>query len=109
MPAALLTKMRYCANDFIHVVETKFANLRKEHSKFSRVYRSVFGVTPTVTAVVWNKISNQLNRTARPEHLLWTLHFLKNYSTEHVNSVLWKCDEKQCVNGYGILFKKYAI
>lgn len=31
---------------------------------------------------------------ALPVNLLWYLHFVKNFSTEMVKCVLWKCDEK---------------
>lgn len=59
-----------------------------------RRYRSNFGASPSVTAFIWNRIKTDLPKSAEPKHLLYALYFLKNYNSEHVNSSVWRCDEK---------------
>lgn len=46
-----------------------------------------FGANATVIATIWNKIvdDGNLDRLARPKHLLWALLFLKLYDTEDVH------------------------
>lgn len=73
-----------------------------------RRFRSMFGTTMSVTATVYNLIKEHLPTGARPIHLLWALHFLKNYSTETVNSVLWKCDEKTYRKWSWVIIRKIA-
>ena len=60
----------------------------------NRRFRGLFGVSPDICAAIWNKLRMLLPRGAAPAHLLWALLFLKNYSTEHVNSVIAGVDEK---------------
>lgn len=57
-----------------------------------RRYRSVFGITSAATSIVWNLIRGDVS--GNPIHLLWALHFLKNYCKEHNGAMIWGCDEK---------------
>ena len=60
----------------------------------NRRFRGFFGVSPSIYAATWSKLRSFIPRGAAPAHLLWALMFLKNYSTEHVNSALAGVDEK---------------
>lgn len=79
----------------------RFIELAGEHFfiKYStgevveRRYRSIFGVTPDVTSSVWNLLED-LQSGSQPIHLLWALFFLKSYTTETVNSFIWRTTEK---------------
>ena len=56
-----------------------------------RQFRSWFGLGPKLCLVVWNKLiaSSCFECTSanpNPKHLLWTLHFLKVYSSEENNA-----------------------
>ena len=52
----------------------------------SRRFRSIFGTTPYVCSILWDKIrefpEEAVPKNASPRHLLWTLFFLKTYPTE---------------------------
>jgi len=65
-----------------------------------RRFRAIFGVSPLVCSIVWNKLDGSVCRRARPKHLLWALLFLKVYASEHNNRVLVNADEKS--------FRKWA-
>ena len=47
-----------------------------------RVFRSFFGTSPLVCAVVWDLLLRVRPRNSKPEHLLWALLLLKRYSVE---------------------------
>lgn len=51
-------------------------------------YVNMFGVSPTVTAVVWVHIRDSLPEETMPKHLLWALMLLKVYGTEAVHEAL---------------------
>ena len=56
-------------------------------AKFSsRRFRSWFGTDPFIVALIWEMLymCGWLSKTtkANPSHLLWALHFMKNYETE---------------------------
>lgn len=59
-----------------------------------RRFRSLFGVSPSTCAHVWQAMRNEIPPGGRPIHLLWALLFLKVYSTENVNSLISGADEK---------------
>lgn len=58
-----------------------------------RRFKSFFGVTPEVCCIAWNAIKNK-EPNAQPQHLLYCLSFLKEYSTEHYRRSIFKADEK---------------
>lgn len=51
-------------------------------------FRRLFGASPSVTSTVWGGIEDSLPEGGKPEHLLWALLFLKQYSTEPCNKSL---------------------
>ena len=57
--------------------------LKDGQSVTERKYRGFFGICPTITLVVWDKI--QFN-SIKPVHLLYALMFLKVYATEEILS-----------------------
>ena len=57
-------------------------------------YRSLFGVTPAVTAQAWNLVGAKLPNNAHPRHLLWTLLFLKCYPLEVVMCAMTGANER---------------
>lgn len=59
-----------------------------------RRFRAMFGTSPYLCAIVWNRLSSQLPESAVPVHLLWSLIFLKSYNTEEINRVMIGADEK---------------
>lgn len=64
-------------------------------STFLRRFKTHFGVSPAICAIIWNKIKDNLPSNSFYEiHLLWTLYFLKTYNTEHLNHSFAKADEK---------------
>ena len=60
---------------------------------FFRRFKSMFGTTPIVTAIAWEKCSPHVPG-ADPKHLLWAMLFLKQYASEEVHSAMADCDEK---------------
>ena len=65
-----------------------------------RRFKAWFGLTPQWCAIVWFELqsSGWLDRAPRvhvyPRHLLYALHFLKNYETEQANALKVFCDDK---------------
>jgi len=63
-------------------------------------YISHFGISPTVTAEVWEQVfvlrHHRISTSLRiePPHLLWALLFAKQYSTEPVIASMIGVDEK---------------
>lgn len=65
-----------------------------EKSTHIRTFKEHFGVSPWVVCCVWNRLAlhSCLPPKAAPIHLLWTLLFLKVYSTERVLANTCGCD-----------------
>ena len=59
-----------------------------------RKFRSFFGTSPLVCAVTWDRLLLVRPNNSSPQHLLWTLMLLKNYSTESINAALTGVSEK---------------
>lgn len=56
-------------------------------------FRSHYGTSPGVCALIWNKISDIVPRKYTYKHLLWGLLFLKVYATESVTAGMIGVDE----------------
>ena len=72
---------------------------RKNVGFSGRRFRSWFGTDPLIVQLIWRMLyeSRWLFKGyfAKPIHLLWSLHFLKNYETESENaSIYGSVDEK---------------
>src|SRR5688500_2714584 len=66
---------------------------------FLERYKTLFGLTPNLCTPAWQHLTasrwtKHAGRIAHPVHLLWTLLFLKTYSTEQVLSQFIGVDEK---------------
>lgn len=59
-----------------------------------RRFKAFFGVTPTVCAICWEVLKDNLPQGAEPKHLLWALLFLKQYCSEHNRRSILGADEK---------------
>lgn len=61
-----------------------------------RRYRSLFGTTPAICSLVWNRLAMHCGHPhgSKPEHLLYALLLLKLYPTEsHLRAITGR-DEK---------------
>jgi len=59
-----------------------------------RRFRSLFGTSPYVCSRLWEMVEHLVPSSSTVKHLLWTLHFLKTYSTETTISCAVGADEK---------------
>lgn len=59
-----------------------------------RRFRALFGTTPEVCSIIWEKIGMNRPKKGTPQHLLWSLLFLKVYASEDVLSVITQSDRK---------------
>lgn len=64
-----------------------------------RRFKAHFGAEPAIVAIIWRELAwsgwlRFAGRTPKPEHLLWALLFLKNYSTEEIHATLVHSCEK---------------
>ena len=61
-----------------------------------RHFKSLFGVHWMVCETLWNLLDDhgRYRETRKPEHLLWTLLFLKCYSSEQVHCTLVRTTAK---------------
>ena len=53
-----------------------------------RQFRALFGVTPLVCAVVWNKVGKLQPKNSLPKYLLWEFLLLKTYANEYAQCSL---------------------
>ena len=77
-----------------HFINLALGLTNAKHSIDNRGFRALFGITPYICSMLWAKCIGQLSNGAEPKHLLWTLTFLKVYSTESVHCVLFGTTEK---------------
>lgn len=57
-----------------------------------RRFKANFGVSPNVCHKLWQELVKPNN--PEPNHLMWTLKFLKTYPTENVLATILERDEK---------------
>ena len=69
------------AKDMVNLPQTR-------NDTFNQRWNSVFGASPEVCIVLWNKIDpfKTMPMGVHPKHLLWALCFLTVYDTEHNSS-----------------------
>ena len=69
------------AKDMVNLPQTR-------NDTFNRRWNSVFGASPKVCSVLWNKIDSfkTMPMGVHPKHMLWALCFLTVYDTEHNSS-----------------------
>lgn len=106
------------ANVFINLASKLFDTNGSEVT-CNRKFRAVFGITPDIASYFWNLIKAKVPKYGTEKHLLWALHFLKNYSTEHNNSIIFGCSEKtfrkwcwifvKLIHGVGYVSFYYSI
>ena len=98
-PFQLFAKMVKTLRQFTHhememmiqAAATLFLNKR---SVCQRDYSSFFGASKATIAAVWRLIYPDIAGKLRIKHLLWTLTFLKQYSSEQVLSQATGCTPK---------------
>jgi hypothetical protein len=67
----------------------------KAKQKATKRFVPTFGSKPSLVSVLWDLLEvKTLPRGFRPIHLLWTLCFVKLYSSQATLSSLCGCDEK---------------
>lgn len=81
-----------------------FEFMRREHSRAGkktrkRRFTSWFGAEPVFVAITWRKLHESgwldfAGRRPNPLHLLWTLNWMKSYSTEDIGAGIAGVDEK---------------
>jgi hypothetical protein len=88
------------ANDF-SLIGAELMGRDSSHGSaltFDRRFRSTFGTSPDVCAVIWNMLdpyNTIAHEGTSPQHLLWALMFMKMYAKESVRcSMAGGVDEK---------------
>ena len=72
-----------------------------------RQYKSLFGCTPSICCIIWNKLNRRgVAGKAKPKHLLWYLLMLKVYPSESVTTALCQTTEKTFRKWFHFLLKK---
>lgn len=90
---------------FQFLSSTLLGHMVSSHTS-ERRFRSAFGVSPTVCAILWQRIS--LPAGCKEKHLLWGLFFLKVYDTEHVSRSFPQVDEKTYRKWVWIIIEKIS-
>lgn len=60
--------------------------LGKKHLISASVFKTFFKLTPRLVEIVWKRLSRSTEKSrllVKPQHLLWTLHFLKSQNPLH--------------------------
>lgn len=68
-------------------------NSDKSEAAGLRKFRAFFGISPKLCEIIWCQIEDK-PFGSKPKHLLWSMLFLKTYSTESINAAIVKADEK---------------
>ena len=71
---------------------------------YLRRFKSLFGVTPIMYAILWKKTQLFVPNKSKPEYLLCGLLFLKVYASEHAHCALVGTSEKNFEISAGFLF-----
>ena len=101
---------RLLATQYLHA---SYPEPRRSTQVSSRVYKAHFKLSPVQTARVWDKLGYSLrgmqyvhttnentpqrvdyDNDIMPIHLLWALHYMKNYDTEDQSAVLFGTTSK---------------
>jgi AraC-like DNA-binding protein len=63
---------------------------------FLRRFRSLFGCSPKVLTALFNTLlkQNLISTSAKVQHLMWALAFLKSYNTESYFAMTYRVSEK---------------
>ena len=61
--------------------------------KTEKRFISNFGIVSTLCVLLFEYLS-AISDKFQPKHMLWTLNFMKEYSTELQFAAKWKVDEK---------------
>jgi hypothetical protein len=85
-----ITHGPYISPDFLYLID------HDEVDHYDQRFQSLFGVGPEVCDHIWHHLSSYSWKPLRmrPKHLLWTLMFLKVYSSELVLSVMVRASRK---------------
>lgn len=76
----------YFYNRGLKLLKENHKTTWKVSSDSRRRFFSAFGTSPTVCSIIWTFLEPTVNRWASPDHLLWSLFFLKVYPTEAIGS-----------------------
>ena len=80
-----------------------FSLIKKQHNPQAslatqdRRFRSFFGTTWHICAILWNHLTHTLvadHKYVKPIHLLWALLFLKLYKTKAIHATIAGTDER---------------
>jgi len=95
-------------DNFVHLGTTEFQCGYQKHKwnqavdrgdTFQKRWMSLFGVSPFICSLIWNVLAPTMNqsfgRYVHPRHLLWSLCFLKVYSTERTMRIICGGGEKR--------------
>lgn len=93
---------------FYHLARNTIKHSNQSHLGLRR-FKGLFGLSPNICEIVWEKIKNQLPNSFEPSHLLWALLFLKCYNTEHVNHAIIGANEKTFRNRIWVIIEKLAL
>ena len=79
-----------------------------------RRFKEAFGVSSRRCVIIWKFLQlnaqegDMIKEQVHPQHLLWTLFFLKVYATRSLNASLAGCDEKNFDKWIWILLEALA-
>lgn len=76
------------ARTFETVASIMLSRCMKGRRFITGTFTNMFGISPQLTAIVWQRIKQNVPDDGEPKHLLWGLCFLRNYAVESVNEVI---------------------
>ena len=92
--------MKISKEPFLLAAGSKFNISTNSSIVYNRRFRSIFGVSAQATAIVWNSLDQN---SAQYLHLLWALHFLKNYTLQYNGAFIGDVMRRHTGCGFGIL------
>ena len=88
------TLRQFTHHEMEMMIQAAVVAFLKKRSVCHRDYNSFFGASKATIAAVWRLIYPDIAGKLRIKHLLWTLTFLKQYSSEQVLSLAAECSPK---------------
>ena len=84
-----VSKMVYHSSMFIYEFKNILSGPKTSHQETMLLFKSIFGVTPHVCSIIWKNISTKAHFPIKKIHLMWALHFLRQYGSYKEMTVIF--------------------
>ena len=84
-----VSEMVYNSSMFIEEFKKTLHGSEPSNQEIMLLFKAFFGVTPHVCSIIWKLINTKAHFPLTKKHLLWALHFLRQYGTYNHMKVIF--------------------